>query len=269
MIKGKGGKRLGVSTVALEKQASEEEEGGASGGAEDTEGKEPTLSDLMAIFQAHMGQQEAREAKQNEATVRQEQRFKALQHQFQLLQLEVQARTSVVPNPLSDDSDPPDREVQSSTMHPLPDQAEPMMTTQTGASVGQSCSQHKPRLEKLTDNDDIEHFLITFERIAVACRWQKADWIFQLIPLLTGKARSAYVHMDSDDSLDYDQVKSAILAKYDINPEAYRQRFRSTEVNSDESPKELYARLKELYGKWVQPKGLGPRARPKFSHGGC
>lgn len=95
--------------MAQEKQASEEEEGGASGGAEDMEGKEPTLSDLMAIFQAHMGQQDAREARQNEVTARQEQRYKTLQHQFQLLQLEVQARTAVAPNPLAEDSDSPDR----------------------------------------------------------------------------------------------------------------------------------------------------------------
>ena len=60
--------------------------------------------------------------------------------------------------------------------------------------------------------------------------------------------------MDIDDSLDYDQVKSAILSKYDINPETYRQRFSSLEFNPDESPKELYVRLKELYGKWIQPK---------------
>ncbi|XP_051271638.1 uncharacterized protein LOC127372197 isoform X2 [Dicentrarchus labrax] len=257
MTRGRGGTTPGVSTsqtVAQEEKACEEEESGASGGGNDMEGKEPTLSDMMAIFQKHMGQQEAREAKQNEVTARQEHRFKALQHQFQLLQLEVQARTSLVPPPLSADSDPPDMEVQSSTLHPLSDQAEPMIA-QTVASAGQSCSQHKPRLEKLTDNDDIEHFLITFERIAVACRWQKADWVFQLIPLLTGKARGAYVHMDIDDSLDYEQVKSAILAKYDINPETYRQRFRSLEVDPDESPKELYARLKESYGKWIQPKG--------------
>lgn len=45
------------------------------------------------------------------------------------------------------------------------------------------------------------------------------------------------------------------LTKYDINPETYRQRFRSLEVNPDESPKELYVRFKDLYGKWIQPKG--------------
>lgn len=58
----------------------------------------------------------------------------------------------------------------------------------------------EPRLEKLSDSDDIEHFLITFERIAAACCWPKADWAFRLIPLLTGKARAAYVLMDADDS---------------------------------------------------------------------
>ncbi|XP_042071507.1 uncharacterized protein LOC121812727 [Haplochromis burtoni] len=78
---------------------------------------------------------------------------------------------------------------------------------------------------------------------------------FSFDTLLTGKARGAYVHMDIDDSLDYDKVKSAILSKYDINPETYRQRFRSLDVQPDESPRELYARLKELYGKWIQPKG--------------
>lgn len=50
-------------------------------------------------------------------------------------------------------------------------------------------------------------------------------------------------------TLDYDRVKGAILSKYDIKPETYRQRFRSLEVSPDESPKELYVRIKELYGK--------------------
>lgn len=210
------------------------------------EGKEPSLSDLMSILQAHMGQQEAWETRLNEMTGRQEKCFKALHHQFQLLQLEVQARTSPIPDPQISDSDH-NADTPLSTMHSFPVQAE--------ASAGQFHQHHQPRLEKLNDNDDIEHFLVTFERIAVACRWQKSDWVFHLIPLLTGKARGAYAHMDMDDSLNYDQVKAAIFAKYDINPETYRKRFRSLDVDLNESPKELYARVKELYGKWVQPKG--------------
>ncbi len=90
--------------------------------------------------------------------------------------------------------------------------------------------------------------------MAAVCQWPKEDWAFQLIHLLTGKARAAYVYMDVDDSLDYEELKSDILRKYDINRETYRQRFRSLDVEPLESPKELYVRLKELYGKWMQPK---------------
>ncbi len=111
-----------------------------------------------------------------------------------------------------------------------------------------------PRLEKLSDTDDVEHFLVTIERIAVACRWTKTDWVWHLIPLLTGKARAAYVNMDLNESTDYDKVKYAILRKYDVNTETYRQKFRSLTVDPTESPKELYSRLKELFGKWIQPK---------------
>ncbi|XP_041842519.1 uncharacterized protein LOC121640703 [Melanotaenia boesemani] len=249
---GKSDKKRG--TAAQDKQAGEEEEdNGASGVIESTEGedgKEPTMADLVSILQANMAQQEAREARQKEVTERQEQRFKTLQHQFQLLQLEVQARTSSLQDAVPGNPDLSETESLPSTAKPL-GKADFMLP-----SSGQMSSHHEPRLEKLTDNDDIEHFLITFERMALAYRWQKSDWVFRLIPLLTGRARGAYVHMAINDSLDYNKVKAAILSKFDINPETYRQRFRSTEVNSDESPKELYARLKELYGKWIQPKEL-------------
>lgn len=46
---------------------------------------------------------------------------------------------------------------------------------------------HEPGFEKLSEND-VEHFLITFERIPAACRWPKSDWVFCIILLMTGKA---------------------------------------------------------------------------------
>ncbi|XP_023811883.1 uncharacterized protein LOC111947553 [Oryzias latipes] len=201
-----------------------------------------------------MGQQEAREMRLQEEAKQQEHRLKGLQHQFQLLQMEVQARTSPVPDYTSSAPDP--------TEESGSDDRLPEAVHQTAGA--QQVTTHPrfsmdPRLEKLTENDDIEHFLITFERIATACKWVESDWVFRLIPLLTGKARSAYVNMDVDDSSNYEKVKTAILHKYDISPESYRQRFRSLEVGPDESPKELYARLKELYDKWIQPRGLDKR----------
>lgn len=106
----------------------------------------------------------------------------------------------------------------------------------------------EPKLQKLTESDDVEHFLITFERVTAACQWPRVDWTLHLVPLLTGKTRG--VHMDGDEALNYDRVKAAILRKYDINPERYRQRFRSLDVGPEESTKELNVRLKENYIKW-------------------
>lgn len=70
----------------------------------------------------------------------------------------------------------------------------------------------------------------------------------RLVPLLTGNARSAYVDMDLNKSINYDSVKAALLSKNDINRETYRARCRSTEVGPDESPKELYVHTCESAG---------------------
>uniref|UniRef100_A0A673ICM5 CCHC-type domain-containing protein n=1 Tax=Sinocyclocheilus rhinocerous TaxID=307959 RepID=A0A673ICM5_9TELE len=97
-------------------------------------------------------------------------------------------------------------------------------------------------------DEDTEHYLMTYERIAQACKWPRLDWVLHLLPLLTGKARAAYVAMEPDNSLNYDCVKQVILDKFEINPENFRQRFRA-----DETLRELYVRLKDLYEKWMVP----------------
>uniref|UniRef100_A0A3B3S5S3 CCHC-type domain-containing protein n=1 Tax=Paramormyrops kingsleyae TaxID=1676925 RepID=A0A3B3S5S3_9TELE len=58
--------------------------------------------------------------------------------------------------------------------------------------------------------------------------------------------------MDPDTTMDYDCLKEAILAKYEINAEKYRQQFRALETSPTETPQELYIRLKDLFCKWVK-----------------
>ncbi|KAL2103957.1 hypothetical protein ACEWY4_000825 [Coilia grayii] len=108
---------------------------------------------------------------------------------------------------------------------------------------------------KLEESDDIEQYLTTFERLAVAYRWPRADWAVYLVPYLTGRARAAYVAMDIVEAMDYDKVKEAILAKYEINEDIYRERFRDPDIRPGETPRELYHRLKDLYRKWIKPAG--------------
>jgi len=78
-----------------------------------------------------------------------------------------------------------------------------------------------------TEDDNIEAYLTTFERLMAAYEVKRERWAFKLAPQLVGKAQQAYAAMSADDAADYDKLKKAILRRYDINEESYRQRFRS------------------------------------------
>ncbi|XP_024120464.1 zinc finger protein 232, partial [Oryzias melastigma] len=82
------------------------------------------------------------------------------------------------------------------------------------------------------------------------------EWAIRLVPHLSGNARAAFVAMAAEDTSDYKKVKEAILSKYEINEEVYRQRFREPDIRPSESPREFYNRLKDLYNKWIQPDKL-------------
>ena len=45
----------------------------------------------------------------------------------------------------------------------------------------------KPTLQKLTQMDNVEHFLAAFQRIAVQQKWPKDVWVTQVPGLLSGK----------------------------------------------------------------------------------
>uniref|UniRef100_UPI001A9932FB neurotrophin receptor-interacting factor homolog n=1 Tax=Gasterosteus aculeatus aculeatus TaxID=481459 RepID=UPI001A9932FB len=76
--------------------------------------------------------------------------------------------------------------------------------------------------------------------------------LIHLIPLLTGKARCAFVAMDPESTLDYDLLREAVLKKYEINSETYRLEFRALETSPEETPHKPYVRLRDLFSKWVK-----------------
>ena len=109
----------------------------------------------------------------------------------------------------------------------------------------------QPKLQRLSESDDVEHFLTTFERLAQAYEWPPDMWVLNLAPLLTGKAQSAYASMDMDKAREYQSVKEAILKRYDIHEETYRQRFRKAVKKDEESYAELGVRLTDMFNKWT------------------
>ena len=61
--------------------------------------------------------------------------------------------------------------------------------------------------------------------MARAYKWSEDMWVLKLIPLLTGRAMTAYANMDQEMARDYEEVKQAILHRFDINEKTYHQRF--------------------------------------------
>ena len=110
----------------------------------------------------------------------------------------------------------------------------------------------KPTLQKLSPDDDIEHFLATFERIAMQQEWPTKVWATQLAGLLTGKAMAAYTSLGSDDAAKYVEVKKAVLHRYDVNDESHRRRFRQDRKRPEESYRNWGDRLRDHFRRWTK-----------------
>ncbi len=110
----------------------------------------------------------------------------------------------------------------------------------------------KPKLPKFDEaHDDIDAFLERFERFATHQGWEKDSWAYSLSPLLTGKALGVYSSLPVDDSRDYDALKTAILRRYRLTEDGFRERFRNTRPEKQDTAKQFGAKLEHLFNRWI------------------
>ena len=107
------------------------------------------------------------------------------------------------------------------------------------------------KLVPLKEKDDIETYLMTFERIMGAHQIEEEHWLQYLAPQLTGKAQLAFAAMPTVDAGHYEMIKAAILARYDLNTGAYRRKFQATVRRNNETNSELAVRIGEFQAKWM------------------
>ncbi|KAL7856752.1 hypothetical protein SRHO_G00156510 [Serrasalmus rhombeus] len=148
---------------------------------------EGIIAELASMVKVLVQSQVARDERMSQVEARHEQRWRSVQHQFQ-----GHVESSIPASSERGSEVASSRPVSPQRMLPMGDFKE-------------------PKLHPLTEGDDVEQFLATFERIATACRWSRENWAIRLVPLLTGKARSAYVAMDISYTNDY--KKSARCSK--------------------------------------------------------
>jgi len=159
------------------------------------------LEELTSLVKSLVSSEAERDQNMKAEAMHQEQRWRTMPHRF--LQIQAQVKLDKKDKKADDEEDTEVMACRTSQQNePPPPQRAPRM-------------HRDPKLIPLALDDDIEHFLTTFERtferIATICRWPKEERVIQRVPLLTGKARSAYVLIDINDAEEYEKVKEVIV----------------------------------------------------------
>ena len=110
-----------------------------------------------------------------------------------------------------------------------------------------------PELPAFVDwKDDLDNYLLRFERHATATRWEKNSWATQQSPLLSGHALEVYSRLSQKDAVSYDCFKLAWLNRHDFTKYGYRKKFCEAKPEGQENPGQFKVRLKNYFTNWVE-----------------
>ena len=116
-----------------------------------------------------------------------------------------------------------------------------------------------PKLPSFIDEkDELDSYLLRFERYAENASWEKDTWAIKLSVLLTGRAMDVYTRMSDADASDYDNLKKALLTRYNYSEDGYRKRFREATPETEETPDQFVIRLKKYLAKCLELSGSSP-----------
>ena len=131
------------------------------------------------------------------------------------------------------------------------------MTMGKDAKEGTTINVHKPKLPKFEEGkDDMDTYLQQYERFAKTQKWKNDKLVANLSPLLTGKGLEVYTSMPDDDIDNYEQLKIALLKRYQLTEEGCRRRFRESNVDKGETVYQFVARLCRYFRRWVELSGI-------------
>lgn len=104
--------------------------------------------------------------------------------------------------------------------------------------------------------DDLDAYLLRFERVAAAQKWPEDKWAVGLSTCLTGDALSVIGRMTPEDSLDYEKVKLALLQRFRFTPQGYNDKFRQAKPEDGETGTQFVTRLSGYFDRWLETSGV-------------
>ena len=101
------------------------------------------------------------------------------------------------------------------------------------------------------DKDELDAYLQRFERYATAQSWPEDNWAINLSALLKGKALEVYSRLAVSEASSYNCLKTALLKRYHLTEEGFRQKLRTAKPEKFEGPRQFVVRLDNYFCRWT------------------
>ena len=99
--------------------------------------------------------------------------------------------------------------------------------------------------------DEMDSYLLRFERYATAQKWEPDTWATGLSGLLQGKALDVHALMPKEDSLNYDKLKVALLKRYELTEEGFKRKYKKCRQENGETFQQFTTRMKSYFTRWI------------------
>ena len=99
--------------------------------------------------------------------------------------------------------------------------------------------------------DEMDSYLLRFERYATAQKWEPDTWATGLSALLQGKALDVYALMPKEDALNYDKLKVTLLKRYELTEEGFKRKYKKCRPENGETFQQFTTRMKSYFTRWI------------------
>ncbi|XP_038057353.1 uncharacterized protein LOC119728962 [Patiria miniata] len=110
-----------------------------------------------------------------------------------------------------------------------------------------------PKMQAFNEKvDDMDSYLGRFERYATSMKWPHDEWALPLSILLTGKATEVYTRLPDDLASNYEELKLALLHRFELTEDGFRTKFRQCRPETNENYTQFAERIKRYLLRWIE-----------------
>ena len=99
--------------------------------------------------------------------------------------------------------------------------------------------------------DEMDSYLLRFERYATVHKWEPDTWATGLSALFQGKALDVYALMPKEDALNYNKLKVALLKRYKLTEEEFKRKYKKCRPENGETFQQFTTRMKSYFTRWI------------------